>query len=144
MKHLHLILFLALSVFSFSLYAQSSEKEIIDEFFRIFEQDPIKAFDYGFSTNEWMARNIDGTESVKNRFKDVLPLIGNYHGYETITEKAISENYKLISFLVKYDRQPLRITFVFYRAQDQWQVQNLKFDDSFGEELQESAKQNRN
>ena len=126
------------------LKAQTSEKEIPIEFFRIFKTEPMKAMDYAFSTNSWMERNIDGVESVKAKFKDILPLIGDYYGYEMITEKKIGNNLKLISYILKYDRQPIRFTFVLYKPQDKWQVQNLNWDVDLDDEIEESAKQNRN
>ena len=93
MKRYFLILVvLSLGTASSSLTAQNSAKEIPVEFFKIFKTDPIKAMDYAFSTNEWMKRNQDGVESVKSKFKDILPLIGDYYGYELITEKSIGEN----------------------------------------------------
>ncbi|MGB1268193.1 MAG: hypothetical protein ACPG45_00480 [Flavobacteriaceae bacterium] len=138
-----LVLIISLT-FITKLNAQSSEKDITTEFFRIFENEPMKAMDYAFSTNKWMERNIDGIESLKTKFKDLLPLVGNYYNYELITEKSVGKNLKLISYMLKYDRQPVRLTFVMYKPNDLWQVQNLNWDVSLDDELEESAKQNRN
>jgi hypothetical protein len=138
------LLILSASVMSTYTTAQNTENDITAEFFRIFQGDPMKAMDYAFSTNKWMERNIDGVENVKSKFKDLLPLIGDYYGYEKITEKAIGKDLKLVSFLVRYDRQPVRFTFVFYRPNEKWQVQNLNWDVGLDDELEESAKQNRN
>ncbi|MFT4838563.1 MAG: hypothetical protein ACI9IZ_001581 [Nonlabens sp.] len=126
------------------LKAQTSEKEITTEFFKIFNSDPLKAMDYAFSTNKWMGRNEDAVANLKNQFKNLLPLVGDYYGYELITEKTIGESYKLASYMIKYDRQPLRFTFIFYKPNNKWQLQNLKYDDSLDDEIEEAAKQNRN
>ncbi|OEI78754.1 hypothetical protein [Formosa algae] len=139
-----IILLLISMIFITQLKAQSSEKEITTEFLRIFETEPMKAMDYAFSTNTWMERNIDGIESLKTKFKDILPLIGDYYGYEVITEKSVGNNLKLISFMLKYDRQPVRFTFVLYKPNDKWQVQNLNWDVDIDDELEESAKLNHN
>jgi hypothetical protein len=125
------------------LNGQTSEKEIITEFFKVFENEPMKAIDYAFSTNKWMKRNMDGIEGLKAKFKDIIPLIGDYYGYEIITEKSIGKNLKLISYMLKYDRQPVRFTFVLYKPNDTWQVQNLNWDVDIDSELEDSAKQNR-
>lgn len=98
---------------SVRLFAQTSEKEIPIEFFRIFKTEPMKAMDYAFSTNIWMERNI-----------------GN--------------NLKLISYMLRYDRQPMRFTFVLYKPKNKWQVQNLNWDVDLDDEIEESANQNRN
>lgn len=141
---LNLIILAVFTLFTASLQAQNSEKDIPEKFFTIFENDPLKAIDYVFSTNKWMERNIDGIENLKNKYKDLLPLIGEYYGYEKITEKNVGENLVLISYLLKYDRQPIRFTFVLYRPDKTWQIQNFNFDDNIDDELEEAAKQDRN
>ncbi|MEN8788271.1 MAG: hypothetical protein ABF293_07120 [Flavobacteriaceae bacterium] len=136
-------LFLFLLSFQ-GLEAQRTDKEITDEFFKLYAIEPMKAFDYAFATNQWLTRNPDAVDNLKNQYNNLLPLIGNYHGYELIAEKNIGGNLKLASFMVRYDRQPIRLSFVLYRPDDRWQVQNLKYDDRLSNELEESANQNKN
>ena len=118
------------------VHAQKSEKEIVTEFFKIFKDSPGEAMDYAFSTNPWMKRNKDATDNIKNQFNTVLPLVGNYQGYELINEKKTGESLKLLSYMVKFDRQPFRFTFIFYKPNAKWQVQNLKYDDKLDDELE--------
>lgn len=118
------------------VYAQKSEKEIVTEFFKVFKDSPSEAMDYAFSTNPWMKRNKDATDNIKNQFNTVLPLVGNYQGYELINEKKIGESLKLLSYMVKFDRQPFQFTFIFYKPDAVWQVQNLKFDDKLNDKLE--------
>ncbi|NND16143.1 MAG: hypothetical protein HKN89_07440 [Eudoraea sp.] len=120
---------------------QTTHESITEEFFKQYALDPIKAFDYAFATNIWMERNQDAVDNLKNQYSTLLPLIGQYHGYDLIVEKSIGSHLKLQSFFLRYDRQPIRLTFVLYRPNDKWQVQNLKYDDNLPEELEESAKQ---
>ncbi len=131
-----LILFFSTS----SIYAQKNGNDIIEKFFTLYEKNPIEAVDYVFSTNKWMARNQDGVDNLKNQLKNSLDLIGTYRGYEIITSRNVGNSYKLISYMLKYDRQPLRFTFILYNPNSKWQVQNFKFDDNLGEEIEESAK----
>lgn len=119
-----------------TIHAQNSEKEIITEFFKIFNDSPSDAMDYAFSTNPWMKRNKDATDNIKNQFSTLLPLIGNYQGYELIKEKITGESLKLISYMVKFDRQPIRFTFIFYKPDKIWQVLNLKYDDKLDDDLE--------
>lgn len=134
----------ALGILSFSLSpglrAQSGDARITEEFFRQYGLDPMKAFDYAFSTNKWMDRNQDAVENLKNQYNQLLPLIGTYYGYDLISEKSMGDHLKVSSFMLRYDRQPMRLTFVFYKPKDQWQVQNLKYDDKLPEELEEASK----
>lgn len=144
MKTKLILVFLTIFTSSITnIKAQSSEKDIPKEFFKIFETNPLKAMDYAFSTNKWMERNVDGIESVKTKFKDIVPLIGKYYGFELIAEKSIGANLKLQSYLARYDRQPVRFTFILYKPRDKWQVQNLNWDVNVEDEIEESAKQNR-
>lgn len=133
---------LILTVLSINmLKAQSTPEEITAQFFKIYEESPQKAVDYIFGTNKWMTdRNKDGIENVKTQLTSLLGLVGDYYSYEKITEKSIGESYQLVSYMIKYDRQPLRFSFVFYKPKDKWQVQNFKYDDNLGDELKESGK----
>lgn len=121
--------------------AQSSIEEITSHFFKTYEAEPQKAIDYIFGTNSWMVeRNKDGIDNVKSQLRNLLGLVGKYYGHEKITEKSIGESYKLISYLVKYDRQPVRFTFVFYKPNKKWQAQSFQFDDNLDDEIEESGK----
>ena len=123
------------------LKAQAATDEITKEFFKTYEKSPQKAVDYVFGTNKWMMdRNKDGIENVKTQLTSFLGLVGDYYGYEKITEKSVGESYKLVSYMIKYDRQPVRFTFVFYKPKDKWQVQNFQYDDNLNDELEESGK----
>ena len=139
MKLLTLLIVIVLS--TNKLKAQTTTEEITKEFFSTFERSPLKAVDYVFGTNSWMVeRNKDGIENVKTQLTSFLGLVGDYYGYEKITEKSIGKSYKLVSYMLKYDRQPIRFTFVFYKPKDKWQVQNFKYDDNLDDELKESGK----
>ena len=124
-----------------SATAQDSIEEITHEFFRLYPTSPTKAVDYAFKTNSWiLERNKDGIENVKNQLVNAIELVGTFYGHEKITEKSIGHSYKLVSYMVKYDRQPIRFTFVFYKPQEKWQVQNFQFDDNLDDELEEAGK----
>ncbi|REG86027.1 hypothetical protein [Winogradskyella sediminis] len=123
------------------LKAQTTTEEITTEFFKTYEKSPQKAVDYVFETNKWMIdRNKDRIENVKTQLTSFLGLVGDYYGYEKVTEKSVGESYKLVSYMIKYDRQPVRFTFVFYKPKDKWQVQNFQYDDNLDDELEESGK----
>lgn len=134
-----ILVFFALSP-THLLNAQTTTEEITDRFFETYKNSPLEAVDYIFNTNKWMERNQDAIQNVKTQLTSFLGLVGDLYGHERITEKNIGESYKLVSYMVKYDRQPIRFTFIFYKPKDKWQVQNFKFDDSLDSELEESAK----
>ncbi|WP_299989488.1 hypothetical protein [uncultured Pontibacter sp.] len=124
-----------------TLKAQITTEEIAEGFFKAYAKSPHKAIDYAFETNKWMMdRNKDGIDKIKTQLSSFLGLVGDYYGYEKITEKSVGESYKLVSYMLRYDRQPVRFTFVFYKPKDKWQVQNFQYDDSLDDELEESGK----
>jgi hypothetical protein len=121
--------------------AQSTTSEITTEFFKLYSKSPTKAVGYAFSTNIWIVdRKKDAIENVKSKLSRLIEVIGDYSGYEKIVEKSIGDSLKLESYLIKYSRQPLRFTFIFYKSKDVWQVQNFSFDDSLDEELEEAGR----
>ena len=79
-------------------------------------------------------------ETVKIKLADFISGLGDYFGYEPITEKSAGESYVLKSFLVKYERQPIRFTFLLYKPNDNWQIQNFTYDTNIQGELEEAAK----
>ena len=119
---------------------QVSTKEITDKFFNIYVTDPSKAVDYAFSTNKWFDRKQDDVASAKDKFKNLVSLLGDYYGYEFLVEKSAGANVKMESFLVRYDREPIRITFMFYKPKDTWRMSNFTYDEDLGSDLMEAIK----
>lgn len=134
-------LILIVPIFINNVKAQNSTEEITEKFFKTYEKSPQKAVEDIFETNKWMMeRNKDGIENIKTQLESFLGLVGDYYGYEKITEKSVGKSLKLVSYIIKYDRQPMRFTFVFYKPKDKWQVQNFQYDDNLDDELEESGK----
>jgi hypothetical protein len=66
--------------------------------------------------------------------------MGKYYGNEIIITKKFSESFILYSYLVKYDRQPMRFIFKFYKPNDKWVLYSYALDDNLDNEIQEAAK----
>lgn len=143
MKKQFLLFFALLFITIHQSFAQNNYQEIVDEFFKIYKTEPVKAVDYVFKTNKWMDRNIDGIENVKNQLIKFVPLMGYYYGFEKLLEVKKGKSLVHLSYIAKYDRQPIRFSFFFYNPNGTWQLQNFKFDDSLDDELEEAAKLNK-
>lgn len=143
MKKFTVFVVLCLFNFNFS-FSQESNDAIIEKFFNLYKETPAIAIDYIFGTNEWMERSQDQVDNVKNQIEKIIPLMGEYYGFELITKKSIGKNLILKSYLVKYDRQPLRFNFTLYNPNKKWKILNFSYDDNLDEELVEAAKQNKN
>lgn len=135
-------LFVILFLFStLSSFAQKETTETITEnFFQTYKKDPTRAYADLFVDNKWMKDKKSDIETVKIRMNDFLSGLGEYYGYELITEKSAGESYVLKSYLIKYERQPIRFTFLLYRPNDKWQIQNFTYDTNIEDELEEAAK----
>ncbi len=136
-KYFILAFFLLMSNIVFS---QITKETITTAFFKEYQKDPLAAYSNVFLDNKWMADSKSAIETNKIKLKDLLNQLGSYQGYELITEKRAGQSYILKSFLVKYERQPIRYTFILYKGKDIWQIQNLIYDTEIDVELKEAAR----
>lgn len=125
------------------LQSQTESTAITDKFFKIFKEQPLQAMDYAFATNPYLLADTLAIVTLKNKYSKATNVTGAYQGFEKIIEKSIGKSFKICSFLVRYDRFPLRFTFVLYRAKETWRVNQLYYDSSLLSELEASAKQDR-
>jgi hypothetical protein len=125
-----------------NMEAQTNPKNIVDNFFVNYQKDGASiALDKLYYTNKWMERATDAITNLKSQLKGLNEdYVGKYYGYELIGEKKLAESYILLSYLVKFDRQPIRYTFQFYKPNDKWVIYSFKFDANIDDEIEESAK----
>ena len=134
------ILFFSLALLCIMTYGQNSTDALTNEFFAKYQWNSDDAFDFIFNTNKWMGENKDGTEKVKFQIRENSNLMGEYMGFEKLTEKSLGKSLKVSVYLVKYKRQPLRFIFKYYKAKDNWMLYNFKFDESIDDDLDEIKK----
>jgi hypothetical protein len=135
------LLFILLISISGNIFAQSETQNLLDNFFKAYEKDSGKAVKELYATNKWTERAKDDIEKIVgivNGFTESY--MGKYNGYEIITTKKFSESFILYSYLVKYDRQPIRFIFKFYKPSDKWVLYSFALDDDLDNEIQEAAK----
>lgn len=138
MKNLILI---GIVLCSLSSSAQNEPQKMIDEFFNLYKnKNADAALDYIFGTNKWMDESKNDIESVKFKLNSTIKQLGDYQGFNTITKKTLGEHLVLYTYMVRYDRQPLRFSMLFYKPNDQWRLMNLSYDYNLGDELEEAAK----
>jgi hypothetical protein len=135
------LLFILLTTFCLSsAFAQNTEKEIIDQFFTLYDDNPTAALDYIYNTTPWVDSQGDGVKSLKGKLENLIELIGSYNGKEFIADATLGECFSMFVYLVKYDRQPLRFTFKFYKPNDKWILYSFSYDDSIDDDLEEVIK----
>ncbi|WKK67517.1 hypothetical protein [Lutimonas zeaxanthinifaciens] len=135
------VLIMLILLSSNSLKAQTTTDEIIDEYFKLYEKSPEEAFDF-LSKDIKVIRGQETTENLKKQILFAANQSGVYYGYEKIIEKSLGNSLKLLSFLIKYEKEVVRLTTILYKPADKWKVIEYHFDVSLLKELKESANLN--
>ena len=136
------VISIGLLLYSLQSFAQNDPPKIIEAFFKLYEEkDSGSALDYLFGTNKWMDDSKDQIENVKFKIHNtVVKSMGDYFGYDLVTKKTVGDKLVFYSYVLKYDRQPIRFNFLFYNPNGTWRLQNFSFDDKIKDELEEGAK----
>ncbi|OCB71798.1 hypothetical protein [Flavobacterium crassostreae] len=141
MKLTKKIFIIIIVLISKTSYSQDLPDEMIKSFFTQYSKNPAKAVEKIYQTSIWTSRLKDGIEDMKNEVgKYTIDYMGEYYGSELITKKQLSNTFVLYSYLLKYDRQPIRFIFKLYRPNDKWVLFSLKIDGVIDEEIEQSAK----
>lgn len=140
MKRLLLSLCLALFFCAGQLKAQEqTPTDISKKFFELYATKPMDAIDQLFADVKKTKQVNDDITAIKKNLKVTIDQDGDYNGYELITEKGVGYTVKLLSYIVKYDKQPVRFVFVFYKPKDAWKIYTFQFNTNLDEELNNAA-----
>ena len=121
--------------------AQSTPQHLLDKFFAAYKENAGQAVQDLYATNEWTMRKKDDIDHVVGTVNSLTETyVGAYYGYELITTKKFADSFQLYSYLVKYDRQPIRFVFKFYKPNDKWILYSFSLDDELDDEIEEAAK----
>jgi hypothetical protein len=122
-----LILFIfVLPVF---VFAQNTPEQLVDNFFQKYvSESPDAAIDFIFTSNRYMDKAVGNVQEIKDRLNKAVGMLDKYYNYEIFSKKILGESFTLIDCMVKYDRQPIQITFTLYKPDKEWYFQNIKFD----------------
>jgi len=77
----------------------------------------------------------DVRENFRNQFAFLRDNYGGCNGFETFEVKEFSPSVHLYKCFFKYERTPVVFKFIFYKYEDVWQLNSVRFSDSLGEEL---------
>jgi hypothetical protein len=113
--------------------------DISKKFFELYGAKPTDAIDYIFSGVKVTKQISDDITAIKKNLKVTIDNGGTYNGYELITEKNVNGSLKLMSYLVKYDAQPVRFIFIFYKPATNWKIYTFQFNTNLDDELTSAA-----
>ena len=113
---------------------------LVDTFFANYKLSPEIALDSMYNTNVYLIKGTLEMDTLKRQLRQLLSQLGTYRGYDLITRNAVSEHYAIYSYILYYDRQPVRFNFIVYQPPGrQWHLQYFQFDTKLGDELEESS-----
>lgn len=134
-------LFVILSLLLSSALFADDYKAEVNHFFSLYGAGKrIEAVDYIYSTNPWMSSATDAIENVKTQLQGIDKLVGRYNGYELIDTLNVKDRFVHLTYLVLYDRQPLRMEFAFYKPKEKWMIYSFSFDVGFPDDVQAEAR----
>lgn len=137
MKHTLVLIFLALSSTTF---AQKSPDELVDAFFKRYEEDRSAAIKEAFKSNPWIDQDGDAITNLITQLNGLVALVGDYLDYEQLKKRKLGSRFVIYSYLVYYERQPIRFTFELYKSKKEWMYFNIQYDQDFDDELEEANK----
>ena len=66
---------------------------------------------------------------LKSNFRSLPNAVGRYYGSELVSEKKVGESFVALAYLALYEKEAMRLEFVFYKPGDGWRLSTLKMAD---------------
>lgn len=134
------VLILFISLFSGDLLATEYKNEI-SEFFALYKEGQIdKAVDSIYRTNSYVSSIPDQIKSVKNQLSSLAGLVGELHHISHVHTYDVGGTFVHVTYLLTYDRQPIRFEFQFFKVKSGWRVYAFSFDDNMDDEIKALAR----
>lgn len=101
----------------------------IDRFFKT-----LKSGDYSAAYETFLAGSRLGTQKDKesaiiSKTQAAFGIYGGLRDDEVFDNYSIGSNVLVLTYLSRHDEQPLRWRFIYYRADKNWKLINMGFDD---------------
>jgi hypothetical protein len=68
--------------------------------------------------------------------------MGEFIGQEELKSKKVGGRFRIVSYLVYYQRDPVRFTFELYKNNQGWEISDFVFDTQFEQEIEDAMKLN--
>jgi hypothetical protein len=112
----------------------------IDRFFANFKGGKItEALAELYSTNRWAA-NSDSVQNLRTQLSGLEKLLGALKSSEKLQEIKVGTRFVYVSYIVLYERQPIRMEFEFFRPADEWVILSFAFDDDIDDDVEKVAR----
>ncbi|CAN5122191.1 hypothetical protein BH09BAC3_BH09BAC3_29900 [soil metagenome] len=116
-------------------------QELLDRFFDLYKNKGYDmALKYALITNKWISPTGNEMDNIIIKLEKEIKNMGDYLGYEELKSNKIGSRYRIVSYLVYYQRDPVRFTFALYKSGDGWEITDCQYDFKFDKEIEESIK----
>jgi hypothetical protein len=85
-----------------------------------------------YQSGKWLSKDtvaIERVDSELRKLSSSVNLIGQLEGYELIRSRRMGETFWGLVYVLKYERQPIRLTFVYYNSKSSWSLFNFEIDE---------------
>ncbi|WOH36407.1 hypothetical protein RI844_13620 [Thalassotalea fonticola] len=135
-----LSILLITTLLSLNTFASDYQSEI-DEFFELYKNGKInEAVDSIYKSNKYVSSIPDQIINVKNQLSSLKGLVGEINNIGKIDTYAVGDDFVHVTYLVTYDRQPIRYEFQFFKVKQGWRVYSFSFDDELTGEIKVLAR----
>ena len=82
----------------------------------------------------------DQIKKVKTQLSSLEDLVGSVNNIDEINTYHVGDYFVHVTYLVTYDRQPIRYEFQFFKVKEGWRIYSFSFDDNLTEEIKSLAR----
>lgn len=110
-------------------------QKIVTSFFKTYKgSGPRDAINQLLKSNNYISN--ENADSLGINLERITKDFDGFQDYEIISIKDYGNSIQQITCVVKYSQLPLRFNFRFYKATDNWRVQDFNFQTSFMNEIE--------
>ncbi|MDX1684234.1 MAG: hypothetical protein R3275_03300 [Saprospiraceae bacterium] len=136
-----LFTFLGLILLFGTVSGQGSPESLINQFFTDYKNvPPDQALHNLYASMPSPERIEKEVNELKRKFSNLKSLVGDYHGHDLIAKKELAGCFSIHSYLVRFELQPVRFIFEFYKPNKSWGLYGFSYDDNIDDELEEVVK----
>jgi hypothetical protein len=111
-------------------------KKIIDPFFETYRiNGPKNAISKLLGSNKYIPQDV--TDTVAVRLERLAKGFGKFQGVDKVSTLHYGKSIVEVTYLVNYERQPMRFKFQFYQPGTGWRIQDFRYHSDFMNDLKE-------
>ncbi|MEZ7491196.1 hypothetical protein QO198_06475 [Pseudoalteromonas distincta] len=134
------IIFAALLLLSSGVSANNYQEEV-DKFFELYADEKTSdAVDSIYASNKYVSSIPDQVKQIKTQLSSLDDLVGEINFISKVSDYKVGELFVHVTYLVTYDRQPIRFEFQFFKVKEGWRIYSMSFDDNIDEDIKELAR----